>query len=773
MPTPTQTQQSLPQTKQTHANSLTRGLLPHCISTCASLILSYATNGDPKSSYILFSNTSLYCCTAFLWNTLIRAYTIAKVHHLGVQTYNLMITSGIKPDDHTFPFVLKACFDCGESWKGREVHGLVFKTGFDCDVFVGNTLLLFYGGCGDLGDVETVFDEMPERDVVSWNTVIGMFSGKGCYAEALCLFREMKLWPGVDPNLVSVVSVLPVCAGLEDEVSTSVIHCYVVKKGFDCQVTTRNALVDAYGKCGNVKASKQVFNEMVERNEVSWNAIITACSWMGHKRDALDIFRLMIDAGVKPDTVTVSSVLPVLVELECFTAAKELHGFSVRMDMESDIFITNSLIDMYAKSGHSLKAFHIFNKMETRNVVSWNAMVANCAQNGLELEAITLVRQMQAHGEVPNSVTFTNVLPACARTGSLGTGKEIHARSIRTGSEFKLFVSNALIDMYAKCGSLNLAQNVFNLSLRDEISYNTLIAGYSQTSDCLKSLSLFAEMGLMSMKYDAVSFVGVLSACANIAALKQGKEIHGFLVRKMFHSHLFVANSLLDLYTKGGRIDLARNFFDRMEHKDVASWNTMILGFGMLGELNTAFNLFEAMRDDGVEPDSVSYIAILSACSHGGLVEEGRKYFNDMCAHDIKPTNTHYACMVDILARAGIMKEAVELIKSLPMEPDANIWGSLLGACRLHGNIELGCWAAEHLFKLKPDHSGYYILLSNMYAEAGRWGEADRVRVLMKSRGVKKNPGCSWVQAHDKENGFAFGERVGQFELDLQVDEIG
>ncbi|CAK9154369.1 unnamed protein product [Ilex paraguariensis] len=661
-----------------------------------------------------------------------------------------MVRDGVKPDGHTFPFVLKACSDYSEVEKGMEVHGLLFKLGFDKDVFVSNTLLCFYGGCGGLSDVDMVFDEMVERDVVSWNTMIGVFSVNGCYAKTLDLFQEMKLRSGFKPNVVSIVSVLPVCAGLEDEVMTSRVHCYVVKVGFDCHVTAGNALVDAYGKCGNVMASKRVFDEMVEKNDVSWNAIIVSLAYRGCHKDALDMFTLMIDVGVKPNPVTISSMLPVLVELECFAAGKELHCYSIRMGMKSDIFIANSLMDMYAKSGHSNEASNIFFQMDTRNVVSWNAMVANFAQNRSELAAIGLVREMQVHGEIPNSLTFTNVLPACARMGFLRPGKEIHARSIRTGSAFDLFVSNALTDMYAKCGCLNLAQNIFNISLKDEVSYNILIVGYSQASDSSESFTLFSEMRLAGMNHDTVSFVGVLSACANISAIKQGKEIHGYVVRKLFHTHLFVANSLLDLYTKCGCIDLARNIFDRIPDKDIASWNTMIMGFAMLGELDTTINLFEAMREDGVKYDSVSYIAVLSACSHGGLLEKGRKYFDDMLVGDIKPTKMHYACMVDLLGRAGLMEEAVELIKRLPVEADANLWGSLLGACRLHGNIDLGCWAAEHLFKLKPENSGYYTLLSNMYAEAGRWDEADKIREFMKLKGVQKNPGCSWVQIDDQ-----------------------
>ncbi|KAK9949596.1 hypothetical protein M0R45_005113 [Rubus argutus] len=762
--------QTLHQTKQVHALALLNGLLPRSVSLCASLMLSYATFKSPDAPHRLFELTVRHCRTAFLWNTLIRACSVAQVDD-GFRTYNQMVRSGVQLDDHSFPFVLKACSDRMEVQKGMEVHGVVFKVGLDSDVFVGNTLLSFYGNCGNLWDAEKLFDEMPERDVVSWNTIIGVFSGNGFYVEALHCYREMNLGIGCKPNVVSVISALPVCAELEDELMAVQIHCYVVKFGLGVQVTIGNALVDVYGKCWNVKASKQVFDEMIQRNEVSWNAAITSLSHVGNNMDALITFRLMVDVGVKPNSVTISSMLPVLVELELFGVGKELHDFCIRMGIESDVFIANSLIDMYAKSGHSYAASSVFREMDERNIVSWNAMIANFAQNRLELEAIGLVRQMQAHGEIPNSVTITNLLPACARLGSLRLGKEIHARTIHMASASDLFVSNALTDMYAKCGSLDLARNVFNISLRDEVSYNTLIIGYSQTTDCSKSLSLFSEMKLVGMMHDIVSFVGVISACANLTAIKQGKEIHGSVIRKHFDTHLFVANSLLDFYTKSGRIDLATKVFDRISNKDVASWNTMILGYGMLGELDTAISFFEAMREDGVEYDSVSYIAVLSSCSHGGLVEKGKRYFEEMLARNIEPTQKHYACMIDLLGRAGLMEEAVELIKGMPVVPDANIWGSLLGACRIHGNIELASWAAEYLFKLKPDHCGYYILLSNMYAEAGRWEDVKRVRELMKSRGLKKSPAYSWVQIRDEMHAFGVGERLERLNSDCWLAE--
>jgi pentatricopeptide repeat protein len=764
--------QTLSQTNQLHAFAIINGFLPQSISISASLILQYATFSHPNTSLLLFQQSLPFSRTPFLWNTLIRAYYSIAGFFDSFTIYNTMIRSGVKPDDHTYPFVLKGCSDFLQIHKGMEVHGVVFKFGFDRDVFVGNTLLMLYGNCGFFVDAIKVFDEMLERDVVSWNTVIGLCSVQGFYEESFDLFKEMvAAVPVIRPNLVTVVSVLPVCANTENVVMARIVHGYVLKVGLLGHLKVGNALVDVYGKCGSGKASKKVFDEMEERSEVSWNAVITSFSFRGLYMDALDAFRSMIDAGMRPNSVTVSSMLPVLGELGLFKLGMEVHGFSLRTGIESDIFIANSLIDMYAKSGLSHVASTIFNKMGERNIVSWNAMVANFAQNRHHFAAVELVRQMQAHGETPNNVTFTNVLPACARLGFLNVGKEIHARIIRVGYAFDLFVSNALSDMYSKCGHLSLARNVFNISVKDKVSYNILITGYSQTTNSSESLNLFSEMRLSGMMPDIVSFIGIISACANLASIKQGKEIHGHLIRKLFHTHLFVANSLLDLYTKCGRIDLATKIFDRIQHKDVASWNTMILGYGMLGELETAMNLFEAMKEDGVEYDSVSFIAVLSACSHGGLIEKGNKYFKKMKDHNIEPTHMHYACMVDLLGRAGQIEEAADLIRGLSIKPDANIWGALLGACRIYGNVELGHWAAEHLFELKPDHCGYYILLSNMYAEAGRWDEAKRVRELMKSRGAKKNPGCSWVQIGDQVHAFLVGEKIESLDNGFWLSE--
>ncbi|KAK6144108.1 hypothetical protein DH2020_020928 [Rehmannia glutinosa] len=655
---------SLSATQQAHALAVIHGHLPFSVSISAALILSYANHHPhPSTLQSLFNQTVPFSRSPFLHNTLIRACTI--------------LSAGVH----------KKC--------------------------------VVELGCGDLWSAKKVFDEMPHRDLISWNTCIRVFSDNEYHLESV---------------------------------------------GLDSEIRIGNALVDAYGKCGNIEALEGVFDQMPERNEVSWNSIIGGLSYKGFNSNALDCFRAMIGERVKLSTVTVATILPTLLELNLFSKGKELHGFCVKMGMDSDVFVANALIDMYGKWNRFLEASYVFDKMDKKNIVSWNTMIGNCAQNGLESNAVQLLREMQARGEIPNSITLTNILPACARLGFLRHGMEIHARSIRLGSAFDLFVSNALTDMYVKCGRLDLAQTIFSISPRDEISYNILITGYSQTSESSNSLSLFTEMIMLGLNLDTISYMGVLSACTNISAIKEGKQIHAFAMRRLFHEHLFIANSLLDMYTKCGRIDIARKVFDRIPKRDTASWNTMILGFGMLGELDTAFELFEAMKNDNnVKYDSVSYIAVMSACSHGGLVEKGKMYFNDMLARNIEPSEMHYACMVDLLGRSGLMEEAMELINSLSIKPGANIWGALLGASRVHGNVDLGCWAAERLLEAKPDNPGYYVLLSNMYAEAGRWDEADRIRKVMSFRKVKKNPGCSWVQIEDQMHGFVAGERFDPY----------
>ncbi|PKA67149.1 Pentatricopeptide repeat-containing protein [Apostasia shenzhenica] len=770
--------QSLAQSQQTHAHAAAAGLLDRDLPTCAALLIAYSTFGDPSSSLRLFELSPLKLRGAFLWNALVRALSRSGLHLQALSFYNSMIQNSISPDDRTFPFALSACSAAGATphdystgCKGRELHSAVVKLGFASDIFVGNTLLSFYGACRDPGDAWKVFDEMPTRDVISWNSMISVFSLNEMRQDSMNCFSEL-VREGLPVNSVSLISVLPASGELQAKFFGSCVHGCAIKAGLDSQVTVGNALIGMHGKCGDTESSVKVFYSIMNKNDASWNSIIGILVQSGCSAEALEMFRDMVYSEVEPNAITVVSLLPSLTS-ELSHIGKEVHGYCMKNGMDSDIFVVNSLVDMYAKCGSLNKGSVVFDRIKDKNVVSWNAMIANCAENGDELKAIRLVREMQLFGQSPNAVTFTSVLPACSRIASLEKGREIHAKSIQKGYNLDLFITNALTDMYAKCGRLDLARNLFSISLRDEISYNTLIIGYSQSTLCLEALLLFREMGDVGFKYDAVSFMGVLSACANFPALKQGREVHCKTVRKLLDNQLFVGNSIVDMYNRCGRIDFGRRIFDRIQNKDAASWNSMIMGYGMQGELEAGLDLFDSMIYEDVEYDHVSYVAALSICSHGGLIERGKRYFGQLLlTKNINLTQMHCACMVDLLGRAGLMDEAADFIKKMPFEADFNVWGAMLGACRVHRNIELGRWAADHLFQLRPEHSGYYILLANMYAEDGRWDEANKVRKLMKNRSVKKNPACSWIESSSRPKVFSVGEQMMGHEEEDHFDEV-
>jgi pentatricopeptide repeat protein len=288
-----------------------------------------------------------------------------------------------------------------------------------------------------------------------------------------------------------------------------------------------------------------------------------------------------------------------------------------------------------------------------------------------------------------------------------------------------------------------------------------MIAGYTQNGLANEALSIFHEMQLSGTKPNAVTMVSVVLACARLAALQQGKCFHAYIIKCVFDLNVVLETTLIDMYAKCGKVEIARQMFDNISRKNVVSWTAMIGGYAMHGLAEDAHALFIQMVQVGMKPDHITFTHILYACTHAGLVEEGWKYFNCMKQdYSITPRVDHYACMVDLLGRAGHLDEAQELIKHMPLEPNAGVWGALLGVCRTHGNIELAKHVAERLFELEPEDAGNYVLLSNIYAAAGRWDDAAKVRTMMKSKGLKKTPGCSLIEVNKKVHSFLVGDQL-------------
>eukprot|EP01018_Ginkgo_biloba_P026238 Gb_36365 [translate_table: standard] len=442
-------------------------------------------------------------------------------------------------------------------------------------------------------------------------------------------------------------------------------------------------------------------------------------------------------------------------------SVKQVHGLILVTGLEQDVFLGTKLVTMYAKCGGLVDARIIFDNVPRRNLFSYNIMIGGYAKEGQCEETLKVYHQMQRAGIQPDEFTFPLILKACANLSALQQGKEIHYHIVRNGFESDVFVGAALVDMYAKCGSIENARQVFDkMSRRDLVSWTAMISGYSQNGHASEALALFDQMQLADETPDPVTLVSVLSACTDLGALQQGKWVHNCIIRSGFDSNIYVGSALIDMYAKCGSVKIARQLFDKMSTRNVVSWSAMIAGYGMHGQGEEALALFSRMLETGLKPNYITFVAVLSACSHAGLVDEGWKYFECMSRdYGIKPRLKHYACIVDLLGRAGHLNEARDFIKKMPLEPDAGVWGALLSGCRIHGNIELGEHVAERLFELNPEHSGYYVLLSNIYAAAGRWDDVVKVRAMMKDRGVKKRPGRSMIEVDNRVHEFIVGDR--------------
>jgi pentatricopeptide repeat protein len=428
-----------------------------------------------------------------------------------------------------------------------------------------------------------------------------------------------------------------------------------------------------------------------------------------------------------------------------------------------DAVLATRLVDLYASCGHVSLARRLFDEMPNQgNVFLWNVLIRAYARDGQCEAAIELYRAMLAYGSMkPDNFTYPPVLKACAALLDLGAGREVHDRVMRTSWATDVFVCAGLIDMYAKCGCVDEAWAVFNdTTIRDAAVWNSMIAACGQNGRPAEALTLCRNMAAEGIAPTIATLVSAISAAAVASALPRGRELHGYGWRRGFGSQDKLKTSLLDMYAKSGWVMVAHVLFEQLLHRELISWNAMICGFGMHSHADHAFELFSRMRSEAqVMPDHITFVGVLSACNHGGMVQEAKEVFDLMVTvYSIKPTVQHYTCLVDVLGHSGRFKEASDVIKGMLVKPDSGIWGALLNGCKIHKNVELAELALQKLIELEPEDAGNYVLLSNIYAESGKWEEAARVRKLMTNRGLKKIIACSWIELKGKSHGFLVGD---------------
>ncbi|CDP18486.1 unnamed protein product [Coffea canephora] len=537
------------------------------------------------------------------------------------------------------------------------------------------------------------------------------------------------------------------------------VHGAVVRKGYGLDLMINNDIIDLYGKCGRIEFARAVFDRMPDRNVVSWTALMCGYLQAGDARRPLLLLREMGLSSVKPNEFTFSTNFKACGILGALVNGKQIHSLCSKRGYEWYPVVGNSIIDMYSRSGQISDAEYLFHVMPIRSLISWNVMIAGYALEGEGAKSLLLFKKMQKQGEIPDEYTFTSTLKACTVSGAILEGTQIHAFLTVRGIPFlnQKIVSGSLIDLYVKCGRLFEAHKVFNdVEQKSVISWTALIIGYAQEVNLSVALDLFRELRNSSIPVDGFVVSSMMGVFADFALVELGKQMHAYAEKKPTRTDISVANSILDMYLKCGLIGEAERYFCDMLAKNVISWTVMITGYGKHGLGTEAIHLFKRMQLENVEPDAVAYLAILSACSHAGLVEEGQEYFRRFCNdHRLKRRVEHYACMADILGRAGRLREAKHLIENMPLKPNIGIWQTLLSACRVHRDVEIGREVGEILLRLDSDNPVNYVMMSNIFADACCWKECEKLRGIVKAKGLKKEAGRSWVEI-DKQIHFFY-----------------
>ncbi|KAL6637677.1 hypothetical protein ACP70R_025249 [Stipagrostis hirtigluma subsp. patula] len=582
-------------------------------------------------------------------------------------------------------------------------------------------------------------------------------------------------------------------------------------------VVSYTTMVDAHMKRGSVRDAIELYEQCPLRSVAFFTAMIAGFVRNELPSNALGVFNEMLSCSVRPNKITLICVIKACASAGEFDLAMCVVGLAIKWNLfEKNIEIHNSLITLYLRMGDAASARRVFDEMEIRDVVSWTALldvyaemgdlegarrvldampernevswgtlIARHEQKGDAAEAVRMYSQMLADGCRPNISCFSSALSACATLRDLQEGTKIHASTLKMGSSSNVFVSSSLIDMYCKCNQCTDAQRIFNslpqkkivcwnslisgyssngkmveaeelfkkMPGRNVASWNTIISGYIENRQFVNALKSFSAMLASGQIPGKITFSSVLLGCASLCSLEMGKMAHGKIVKLGIEDDVFMGTALSDMYAKSGDLESSKKIFYQMPEKNDVTWTAMVQGLAENGFAEESILLFENMMAAGISPNEHTFLAILFACSHSGLVEQAIHYFETMQAQGIPPKEKHYTCMVDVLARAGRLAEAEELLMKVS-KADASSWAALLSACNIYKNKEIGERAAERLRELEKDNTAGYVLLSNMYASCGKWKDAAEMRILMKGASLKKDGGCSWVQIRGQYQAF-------------------
>ncbi|CAK7355434.1 unnamed protein product [Dovyalis caffra] len=724
-----------------------------------SLVHLYGTYGLAADAMKVFQEMSNKNVVS--WTALMVAYMDSGEPSTVMNIYQQMRSEGLSCNDNTMSSVISSCASLEDALLGYQVLGHVIKYGLKTNVSVANSLISMFGCFGSMREACYVFSGMDEHDMISWNSMIAAYIRNGLCKESLRCFSWMR-HVHKEINSTTLSAMLAGCGSVDNLKWGRGIHSLVMKFGWNSNVCASNTLITMYSDAGKCEDAELVFQGMEEKDMISWNSMMACYAHDGNCLDALKLLAIMFYLRRAANYITFTSALAACSDSEFVTEGKTLHALVIRNGLHENMIVGNALVTLYAKSGLMIEAKKVFQTMPNRDGVTWNALIGGLADSEESDEAVKAFKLMREEGVSTGYITISNVLGAClAPNDLLEHGMPIHAFIVLTGFQYDEYVQNSLITMYAKCGDLNSSNNLFDgLTYRNASAWNAIMAANAHHGHVEEALKFLLKMRRAGVDVDQFSFSECLAATAKLAILEEGQQLHGLAIKLGCDSSPFVANATMDMYGKCGEMDDVLRIIPRSVDRSRLSWNILMSSFARHGFFGKAKESFREMINLGVKPDHVTFVSLLSACSHGGFVEEGLAYYDSMIKEFGIPAKIgHCVCIIDLLGRSGRFAEAETFIKEMPVSPTDLVWRSLLAACKTHGNLELGRKAVENLLRLDPSDDSAYVLYSNICATTGKWEDVENVRRQMGSNKIKKKPACSWVKSKNKLSSFGMGDQ--------------
>ncbi|KAJ4766993.1 Pentatricopeptide repeat-containing protein [Rhynchospora pubera] len=705
------------------------------------------------------------------WTTFIASLCLNGHPLEALEAYKSVRWEGIALNPNVFATAINACRLLESEIMSLQVIGHAVVSGFQKYTSVSNSIISLFGVLGRIGDAAKVFDRMEIRDTISWNSIISLNAHENSYLEAFKLFSEMR-GNRFKPDATTISSLVSVCASIDHIKWGKGLHSLCTKNGLNNFASVNNAFINLYSTAAEFNNAKFLFDKMPERDIISSNTLISSYARHGRWVDALLMLNQLIRTKEWPNSTTFVSLLAACIGPETIIHGRMVHALITQLGLQNNLPVGNALITMYGKCSRLEEAQFVFRAMPVQDVITCNAIIGCHVENESTEEAIEVFCSMRENSIKANYITLISLLGAFSCTRDLTNwGMPLHAYIISAGFESDNYVKNSLITMYAKCGDDKSSSFIFeNMDIRSTVSWNTIISAKTLLGLGEDALRLFVKMAHSENKLDQFSISEGLAASSDLASLEEGQQIHGLSLKLGFASEVHVLNATMDMYSKCGKMEEMLQLMPGKETRPRQFWNILISSYGRHGHFNKAEESFKEMVLTGTKPDFVTFVAVLSACTHAGLVEKGLHYYNSMISeYGIIPGIKHCVCIVDSLGRVGRLNEAENFIEQMPVQPNELIWRSLLSCSRIHKNVEIGKRAADRLLELQPSDDSAFVLLSNLYASSGQWGEVAKLRRHMKAINLEKKPACSWIKFNNEISSFGIGDKSHERSKEIYV----